>query len=312
MPGRVTADDLLLILTVAEAGTLARAAEILFVAPPSLSRSLRSVERRVGAPVFDRHRRGVSTTAVGDALLVHARAIRSAHEQANGDVAAVAAATTRRELVVGVAQKVSVASAAHAVQAARTADDTTRIVLRVGAQNTLLDALDNGQIEIMIGTIPPAALHRTAESLFEDRPMICCGNAHRLARRRRVSVQDLAREHWVLPPASDPLRQRLIGLFADHGLMPPDPAVVTDDLILAGTLVVTTELVTVLPSNAVLPLFGHSPLSALDVELTGRNDEIGIIRRRGETIGPAATAFVDAFRTTARITSARARTTANR
>jgi LysR family transcriptional regulator, regulator for genes of the gallate degradation pathway len=299
MPHQITADDLLLILAIAEAGTLAGAADTLFTAPPSVSRSLRAVEQRVGAPVFTRHRRGIATTPVGDALLVHARAIRAAGEQANRDATTTAAATARPELVVGIATKVSVASAANAVEAARAAGPTTRIILHVSSQGALLNALDNSEIDIMIGTIPTPSVHRIVEPLFEDRPVICCRDGHHLSNRVRVGVADLAHEQWVLPPATDPLHQRLSGLFADHGMMPPDPAVVTDDLVLAGTLVVTSDLVTVMPANAVVPQFGKSPLRVLSIDLTGRNDEIGVIRRRGEPSDLAAEAFIGALRISA-------------
>jgi DNA-binding transcriptional LysR family regulator len=299
MSDRITADDLLLVLAIAEAGTIARAAETLFTAAPSVSRSLRAVERRVGSPVFTRHRRGITTTAVGDALLAHARSIRAASEQANRDATGAVAAATRAELVIGIAQKVSVVSAANAVAAARSAGTNARIVVRVGAQDTLLDALDNGEIDILIGTIPRSVVHRRVESLFEDRPVISCRNGHRLTKKKPVTVADLAREQWVLPPAADPLFQRLMALFADHGMTVPDPAVITDDLILAGTLVVTTDLVTVMPANALGPQLGPSPLHMLKVEVTGRNDEVGVIRRRGEPTDPIAEAFIDALRTSA-------------
>jgi DNA-binding transcriptional LysR family regulator len=111
-----------------------------------------------------------------------------------------------------------------------------------------------------------------------------------------VSVSDLAREQWVLPPATDPLCQRLVALFADHGMTVPDPAVITDDLILAGALAVTSDLVTVMPANAVAPQLGRSPLQVLNVEVTERNDQIGIIRRRGETSDRTAEAFIEALR----------------
>jgi DNA-binding transcriptional LysR family regulator len=305
MSEQITADDLLLILAIAEAGTIARAAETLFTAPPSVSRSLRAVEQRVGSPVFARHRRGITATAVGDALLAHARAIRAASDQANREATTAVAAATRAQLIVGVAQKVSVVSAAQAVAAASAAGTNARIVVRVGAQDTLLSALDNGELDIMIGTVPPSVAHRRVESLFEDRPVIICRNGHHLSKRNRVNLADLANEQWVLPPATDPLAQRLVALFADHGMLAPDAAVITDDLILAGALVVTTDLVTVMPAHAVAPQLGSSPLHVLHVEVTGRNDEIGIIRRRGEPSDDTAEAFIEALRTSASMLATR-------
>jgi DNA-binding transcriptional LysR family regulator len=296
MSGQVSAEDLLLILTIAEAGTLARAAEQMFSTAPSISRSLRAVEQRVGSPVFERHRRGISPTPVGAALLAHGRTIRAASAQANRDATVAIDSTKRTELLVGIAQKVSVATAASAVEAARSAGQNTRVTLNIGSQDSLLAALDNGEIDIMIGTVPAPAAHRTVETLFEDRPVISCRYGHRLTTQKSVTVADLANEHWVLPQESDPLRQRINGLFADSGLLPPDPSVVTDDVLLAATLALTSDLITVLPANAVIPQFGPSPVHILNVPITGRNDEIGIIRRRGQKGNASTEAFINALR----------------
>lgn len=82
-------------------------------------------------------------------------------------------------------------------------------------------------------------------------------------------------------------------------MMPPNPAVITDDLVLAGMLIVTSDLVTVMPVNAVVPHFGKSPLRVLRIDLTGRNDEIGVIRRRGEPSDLATEALSGALRISA-------------
>lgn len=58
---------------VAGAGSIARAAAQLRVAQPALSRQIKRLEREVGAPLFERERRGVRLTPAGDALLAGVR-----------------------------------------------------------------------------------------------------------------------------------------------------------------------------------------------------------------------------------------------
>jgi DNA-binding transcriptional LysR family regulator len=59
-------------LTIVSAGSLGRAADMLHITQPALSRTVRRLEQQVGAPLFERHSKGMQLTAVGSALLPHA------------------------------------------------------------------------------------------------------------------------------------------------------------------------------------------------------------------------------------------------
>ena len=60
---------------VAEAGSLSRAAEKLFIAQPPLSTQIRQFEQELGVALFTRHPKGVRLTAAGQALLPEARGL---------------------------------------------------------------------------------------------------------------------------------------------------------------------------------------------------------------------------------------------
>jgi DNA-binding transcriptional LysR family regulator len=60
-------------MTVAETGSLSRAAEKLFIAQPPLSVQIRQLEEELGLPLFVRHPKGVKLTAAGEALVPEAR-----------------------------------------------------------------------------------------------------------------------------------------------------------------------------------------------------------------------------------------------
>ena len=62
-------------VAIAEAGSVSRAAEKLFIAQPPLSVQVRQLEEDVGAPLFVRHAKGVRLTAAGEALLPEARSL---------------------------------------------------------------------------------------------------------------------------------------------------------------------------------------------------------------------------------------------
>jgi DNA-binding transcriptional LysR family regulator len=69
-------------VTVAEEGSLTRAAAQIPVAQQSLSEQIRALERQLGAPLFVRGPRGVALTDVGSALLAEARPLLTRTERA--------------------------------------------------------------------------------------------------------------------------------------------------------------------------------------------------------------------------------------
>lgn len=63
-------------LAVCEAGSLSGAAQALGQSQPTLGRHIRALEDHVGGPLFDRHARGLTPSALGQALLPGAEAMR--------------------------------------------------------------------------------------------------------------------------------------------------------------------------------------------------------------------------------------------
>ena len=62
---------------VADAGSINKASEVVFVAPPNLSRAIKELEGSLGVTLFDRSSRGVSPTPEGEEFVRYARKILS-------------------------------------------------------------------------------------------------------------------------------------------------------------------------------------------------------------------------------------------
>jgi len=64
--------DLRIVKTIAEHGTLVRAARVLGTAQPALTRSLAAIEARLRGKLFERTRRGVVLTDLGRTVMAEA------------------------------------------------------------------------------------------------------------------------------------------------------------------------------------------------------------------------------------------------
>ena len=75
------------VVTVANEGSISRAAEKLFMSQSSLSQAIRVLEQDLGTSVFVRTTRGVRPTAAGDAFISHAKQILQQYRTACSEAA---------------------------------------------------------------------------------------------------------------------------------------------------------------------------------------------------------------------------------
>lgn len=69
----MTIQQLHYIITISETGSLNKASEILYVSQPSLTSSVKELEKELGITIFHRSGRGVTPTNEGVEFLLHAR-----------------------------------------------------------------------------------------------------------------------------------------------------------------------------------------------------------------------------------------------
>ena len=76
----MTLQQLRYVQTISETGSFSRAAELLYVAQPSLTSAVKELEKELGITIFNRTGKGVTVTADGAEFLLHARQIYSQYE----------------------------------------------------------------------------------------------------------------------------------------------------------------------------------------------------------------------------------------
>jgi len=184
-------------IAVAEELHFRRAAARLHLAQPALSRTVRQLEERVGAPLLARSSRSVALTGAGAALLPEARAVLKATERALDRARAAATGSVGRLCVTYM--DFAINGALPGILARfRKHHPQVQVVLRhlwtEGQRETLLQ----GEVDIgfLIGPFehPGIATH----TVRRERLCAVLPCEHRLARLRRVPVDGLRGEPFVL------------------------------------------------------------------------------------------------------------------
>lgn len=204
-------------LAVVRSGSFTAAAQDVHVVQSALSASIRKLERELGAPLFDRTTRRVALTEAGRALLPLAHRITADVVAARGEVAAVAG-LTRGRVSIGTIQTLTVVDLPARLGEFRVRYPGVRIQVRESTVPDLLSRVGNGELDLsfLAGEAPlPAELVSFAR--WTQHLVLLCHPGHRLERRRRVRLAELADEPFIDFSGSG-IQSTAARRFADAGV----------------------------------------------------------------------------------------------
>ena len=229
---------------VARHGHLGRAAEALGLGQPALSMSLRRLEKSAQAKLVKRTPKGVELTAVGAALLSHVGKLRLARDDLAREVADLAHGRAG-DLRIGASPSNAEVLLPEACSTLLMEAPKVTLNVAVLDNDALLPALRKGDLDIAlthIQQVPQADI--TQEVFRKDEFVVYCAASHRLARRRSLSLDDLAQERWAITVASGfgPLLS-LRRAFEERGLPAPRMTLISDLVMLKLRAVAASDLV---------------------------------------------------------------------
>jgi DNA-binding transcriptional LysR family regulator len=190
------------LLELARCGTMAAAAEALFLTPSAVSQQIAQLEEEAGVKLTERIGRGVRLTPAGHALVGHAERVMVVLDEARSELAEL-----RREIAgeLRVAAFSSIASAVlpDTVKALQHAYPRLEIVLEEFDPVEGLTALRSWRTDIALIDDLSVVLGDSQESVgvvqvAEDVLYVAVAADHALSKRPSLSVADLRHENWAI------------------------------------------------------------------------------------------------------------------
>jgi len=286
---------------VAEHRNLGRAAEALGLSPTALSKSLRRLEKSLQAKLVTRTPKGVELTTEGDALLARVRGLRLSLHDVAREVSDLAQGRLGR-LRIGVGPSPAVEHLLASASAAmlKIAPQVT-MVITMGRPDSTLAALRDGELDLVIRALPVQLDESLVqEPLVYDDNVVIASATHPLTRRKKLTIEDLARQRWALSPADTMVRRRFNQSFEAHGIPPPAPVAEFSSALLKLRMVAASDLLCFMP---IWWLENQPPgLKLVEIpvkEMTWRRSS-GVIYRKDAYLSPAARRFIEILKSTAR------------
>jgi DNA-binding transcriptional LysR family regulator len=198
-------------VTVAEEGTLTRAAERLFVSQPALTKQIKQLETQLGVRLFTRSRTGMTLTEPGRTLAEQVPALLAGWDQALRETKS-AAGRASRVLRVGFMASAANEATPHIIAQFTRRRPGWRVEMRQAAWSNPSAGLADGDVDVALLRLPFPGQEtlRTAVLLTEDR-WVALPEGHPLAAHDVIPFRDLWDEPFVAAPPE-------AGWWRDHWL----------------------------------------------------------------------------------------------
>lgn len=290
-----------MVLAIAEAGSVTKAAAALGLAQPALTTQLQRIERILGGVLFTRDRRGVLPTPLGDLVLARARvlipAVTGLHDEASelitaGGTVRYRLGATNGPIVGGLVRRLTDAHPGGPVS-----------VHSTWSENELAQMVADARLDYAVlgaCSTPPAGPGGGLawQAVAVDAVWVLLNDRHPLAGRDEVDLAELAEEAWITSPGDSCFHECFAAACARAGFAPRTPTEIDAssafDLVAAGGAVVLAQgMVRQVPGAVAVPLRGV-PLRWR--HLLGWDPEAPAAERAAELYGYAVEAYLEVLR----------------
>ena len=236
-------------LTVADTGNVTRAAAVLNLVQPAVSRQIQLLEESVGATLFERERHGMVLTTAGKSLVGYARRALLELDRARAEIAGAGNGVSGL-VMVGLLPSTCDLLASPLVRAITESYPGIRMRIAMGYAGTLQQWLESGELDaaLVYGLErSPAIQYRP---LVEEALWVVGPPSAKLRRNRPVPLASLAGKPLILPSAPHGIRN-----LVDHACavsrVELNVAIETNSMSVQKSLVLGGHGWTILPTIAV-------------------------------------------------------------
>jgi DNA-binding transcriptional LysR family regulator len=302
---RLRLRDLLVFSSVAESGSMAKAASEMGITQPSVSEAISGLEHIYGVPLFDRSPRGVQLTPYGQALLKRSAAIFDEVAQSARDVAHLADPESGEIRIACLESFSSTVLAAIMQRFIHLYPRVTINIEHLTSRNADLNGLRARAYDLALMRLDAIAGDVETddfvmETLFTDQLVIAAGLQNPWLRKKKVALAALVNEPWILSPPGYWHYKRVVEAFRQQGLEPPKPRILAFTVMLRMQLLAGGPHISVF-SGPVMKLYGAKfGVGAIPVQFPNRPWPVVAITLKRQTQSPVVTEFIATARDVAK------------
>lgn len=281
-------------LQIAKCGSFSKAAKVLYISQPALTRSVNLLEDMLHVRLLERTHRGVNLTPAGEILFKHAELVVNQLDAAEAELESAHEGEIG-EVKIGVANLVTNVLLNEAIPEFTQSGDKVRVSIIVGMYEELTEQLESGQLDFVLATNPNTAGELDFEPLFDVTSDIVAAPTHSVFELEKPGLEDLLKCDWVMleEPGMDSFMHVF---FATANLPSPRSTVSTQSLELLRSLIGSGHYIGFLPSHWTYLDVRVNRLKIVDAPSTPIERKIGIVTRRKGSPEAVALTLMESIR----------------
>jgi DNA-binding transcriptional LysR family regulator len=285
-------NDLMAFRAVAELANFRKAAESVHLSQPAFSRRIDKLEQALGVRLLERTTRRVTLTTVGREF---ERQVRSLLDDLDVTLLSIrgVAATRMGEVTVACVPSTVNYYLSQVILRFRETHPKVRVKVLDAGANEVLDAVSRGAADFGLNFIGAQEGDLEFRPLVEERFVAACRRDHPIAALKRVSWAQLG-EHDVIAVNRSSGNRLLLDQALAGVARAPQAIYETQHVTTLLGLVEAGLGVAAVPSMA-MPGRDHPLLVSVPLVDPVVTRKVGLIRRRGRTLSPAAQQLYDLF-----------------
>lgn len=289
---RLRMRQVLLLLSIQEHRTLRAAAQVMGMTQPAATKMLHELEDALGTKIFDRTGRTLTLNVAGKTVLGFFQGLRGSLESLARELDAMHTGI-HGSLSIGSIMAASPAILTDALIAMRRAYPLLSINISTGTSDVLIEALNQGDLDLVIGRIVSVKHEDYAFRPIANEVLSIVGAAnHPLAGKSRVTLEALHQYPWILQAPGSPMRAVIEREFRDQHLALPTNLIETSSILTTADIVARTDMVAVIPESVAAIFADSGRIKVLRYRIKNTLDPYGSLIKRDRPSSPATKAFL--------------------
>ena len=285
-------------LAVYDGGSYANAARELDLTQQAISASVAKLEESLGVSLFFRDKMGARPTDGAQRLVPYARCLLRDAARAADEMNAYMTGHVG-EVRVGVALMPGKGAMSRAIREFQRVRPDVILNLKSGLLEDLQVQLQEGVLDFVVGVpreFVPKSSDIQFEDLFDNQVRVACSISHPLARKNKVTFEDISRSSWILPPPGSVYRDYLVRTLTSHGVSPPTSFMYSDSFTVGADILDFGEHLVISHEGMMQPFFNAGIFTMLPIELDGAPLRACIAYRKNAVMPEPAKAFIAMIR----------------
>ena len=280
-------------LTVATEKSFSRAADRLLRTQPAVSLALQRLEAELGEKLIDRSGKDLVLTDAGRTVLDYARRFENLREELENSLAELRD-NSAGTLTVGANESTSLYLLRH-IENFRRLYPGIKVQVRRSLSSKIPNELLDGNLELGVISYDPPDERLSSTVIYTDALAFVVSPKHRLARRKEVSISELAEETFIAHNVVSPYRDVVLREF-QRRRVPLNMPVEMPTIETIRKLVQNNEGVAFLPRMCVEQEIEQRLLCAVKVKELHVERKIRLIYPTRRALSHAAKAFLEVVR----------------